>query len=535
MNKKPNVIVMFLDDLGIGDISCFNANSKIHTKNIDALAAGGMKFENSHASSSLCSPSRYSLLTGRYNWRSRLKYIVLNGDSASLIEEGRQTLAHLFKGEGYQTAAIGKWHLGMDWEFLAEEDIDYEFYGITKDSYDDGRDLSVMNGRNGIFDQKYRTHLVEGIGIDYTKPIRFGPNQVGFDYFFGTTASLDQPPYVYIENDRVTMVPTRVTGVAKLNRGSDKQQQEWELGVIADDYNHRECPEVMQRKVLETIDRFSGEDRPFFIYYPSHLVHGPILPAEPDVGSSGIGIYGDFVMQVDRYVGEIVAKLKEKNIFEDTIFVFTSDNGASAVCGYPHLLSLGHNPSHIYRGRKADIWEGGHREPTIISYPRLIKENGTTNQLVCHCDLYRTFAELLGIVLGDGEGEDSISNLALWKGEDVPVREYIVHSCGNGGLSIRNDKWKLNVVKDGGGAWNDAGSFGPFELFAIDCDVEEHHNIIGDKPEVVKELLSVLEKYIRDGRSTPGGVQANERNNPDGHWEAIGWMPGYEDYLKTLK
>lgn len=532
MNKKPNVIIMYMDDLGVGDVSAFNKDSKIKTERIDELANDGMRFTNSHASSSLCTPSRYGLLTGRYNWRSRLKHVVCNGDSEALIEKDRMTMADLFKENGYKTAVVGKWHLGLDWQYTDE--VDYEKYGITEDTYNDGRDLTIQNGRNGIFDQRYRTYLVEGIDIDYSKPIKYGPNQYGFDYFFGTAASLDQAPYVYIENNRVTQEPTMVSGVPGLNRQGAKQQQEWELGVMAENYNHQECPEVMQKKVLELIDEYSKDEEPFFIYYPTHLVHGPILPYEKDRGKSELGIYGDFVLQADRHMGEIIDKLKEKNIYEDTIVVFTSDNGVSAVSDIPYLLRKGHNSSNRLRGQKGSIWEGGHVAPTIISYPKLIKAGSVSSQLICHTDLFKTFADLLNYDIEDDVAEDSVSNLPIWKGSKDEVREDIVHSCGNGGLAIRTNQWKLNFVENGGASWNDKGSFGPSELFRIDVD-NEHVNLVNNHKDIVEDLTQLLEEYIKNGRSTEGNKQENERNNPIGDWEQIQWIEGYEEYLKTLK
>lgn len=527
--KKPNVILIYMDDLGVGDVSAFNKNSKIHTENIDRLAADGMRFENSHASSSLCTPSRYGLLTGRYNWRSRLKSVVNTGDAEALIEKDRKTLAHLFKSQGYNTAVVGKWHLGLDWQYVDE--IDFEKYGITAESYDDGRDLTTQFGRDGVFDHKYKTYIVEGIEIDYSKPITFGPNQYGFDYFFGTAASLDQSPYVYIENDMALTEPSKIVGVPKLDRKGAGQQQDVQIGVISDDYVHIECPQVMQNKVLELIDAYSKDDKPFFIYYPNHLVHGPIIPHNIDQGKSGIGNYGDFVLQSDRYVGEIVEKLKEKNIYEDTVIIFTSDNGVSGVSDIPYHMSIGHNSANGLRGSKGDIWEGGHIEPTIVTYPRMIEAGSVSNQLVCHTDFYRTFADFFGVETDDNEAEDSVSNLAIWKGADEVVREDIVNSCGNGGLAIRTNEWKLTFVKDGGGGWFGKGDFGPTELFRMDVD-NEHINLIDSQPEVVEELTQKLEKYILDGRSTPGAKQENARNNPDGYWDQISWMSNYDEYIK---
>lgn len=535
IKNKPNVILMLVDDLGIGDVSCFNSAGKIKTSHLDQLAESGMRFENSHATSSLCTPSRYSLLTGRYNWRSRLKSVVLHGDSETLIEKNRTTLAQLFKSQGYHTAAVGKWHLGMDWHY--KEEVDYEAYGIDPSDYP-GEEMTIEEqyGRKENFDNDYPTHLIEGIDIDFTKKIKYGPLQYGFDYFFGTPASLDQPPFVYIENDAVTEIPTKVTGTANLDRMGASQQQEWQLGVIADNYKHQECPGVMQNKVIEIIEKQAEKEEPFFLYYPCHLVHGPILPDEEFQGTSGLGPYGDFVLQLDHYVGEISQTLKEKNIAENTIFIFTSDNGASGVADFSSLLAQGHNPSSIYRGKKMDIWEGGHIEPTIISYPEHIKANSFSHQLVAHSDLFATFAEMFGVAYEDDAAEDSVSLLPLLKGTDEEIREDIVVSSANGGLAIRTHQWKLNLVKNGGGnlVRNGEEAFGPFELFKIDEDIQEKNNVIDDYPTVVNDLMARLEKYIKEGRSTHGQKQKNERNNPTGHWEAISWVTEYEEYLKTL-
>ncbi|WP_100065047.1 sulfatase family protein [Miniphocaeibacter massiliensis] len=529
--KKPNVILMLIDDLGIGDVSCFNQDGKIKTENIDSLAKEGMRFENSHSSSSLCTPSRYGLLTGRYNWRSSLKSSLLKGDSQTLIEHDRKTIAHLFKDEGYNTAAVGKWHLGMDWVY--KEYPDFDAYELIPENYPDNIDKKYLFGRDNIFDPTYNTYTVEGIDIDYSKKIKFGPNQYGFDYFYGTAASLDQPPFVYIENDKATEIPYKVTGIPNLDRKTAKQPHYWQLGVIGDKYKHDECPNIMQEKVLDLINDYSESEDPFFIYYPCHLIHGPILPDKNAFGSSKIGSYGDIVLQLDRYIGEIISTLKNKGIFEDTVFVFTSDNGASGIADFPKLKKLGHNPSGIYRGHKMDIWEGGHREPTIVCYPKLIKKGSIAKQMICHTDFFATFAELLGVKLDDKTAEDSFSNLSIWNGENTEVRDSLISSSANGGFSIRTSEWKLNMVEDGG---SDLRAklfyYGPCELFKIKEDARELNNVINEYPEVVKELMSKLEEHIKNGRSSLGEKQKNDRNNPTGEWNSISWMKDYSDYIK---
>jgi len=531
--QKPNVVLMFADDLGYGDVSSFNPNSKIHTKNIDKLAEAGMRFKDSHATSALCTPSRYGLLTGRYNWRSRLKSFVVRGDSETLIEKDRQTLAQMLKENGYRTAAVGKWHLGMDWAL--KDEPDYEKFSFDPDD-ERVQKIEDQFGRKGNFDQSLKTADIEGLDIDYTKPINYGPNDHGFDYFFGTAASIDQPPYVYIENDRFTAEPTVLYGLPDVARDNPSQQQAWQIGPADPKFNVEDVMPDMQDKVLSLLDDFGDRDEPFFLYYPTHLVHGPLLPTEEFEGKSGLGLYGDFVLQLDAYVGQVMDVLKEKGIFEDTIFIFTSDNGASAVAGFDELKEQGHNPSHIFRGLKADAWEGGHREPTIVSYPQMIEPGTTSNHMVSHSDFYRTIAEILELDIPDDVAEDSVSATSLWEGEEKPIREDIVHAAGNGGFSIRHGFWKLNLMAKGGGfAALDNEDFTANELFDLRDDISETNNVIDEHPEIVKELTAALADYVKSGRSTKGEPQENNRNNPDGDWKQLEWMDDYEEYIQGFK
>lgn len=533
VEKKPNIVLFFVDDLGYGDVSAFNPESKIHTKNIDKLAKSGMKFTDSHATSAVCSPSRYGLLTGRYNWRSRLKSYVLPGDSDSLIEEDRETLASMLKEEGYNTAAVGKWHLGLGWKFLDERQ--YEKFGLDPDDYEESE---YQHGRDDVFDPTVGLFDMEGLDIDYSKPITFGPNQLGFDYFYGTPASLDQPPFVIIENDRVTEEPNDITGTPGLDRFGATQQQQWQNGVIAPNFVHKEVPDMMQDKVLELINNYSEEEDPFFIYYPNHLVHGPLIPKPQFEGKSGIGIYGDFVLQLDSYVGQIMDKLKEKEIFDDTIFIFTSDNGVSGVAGLNHLESLGHESSAEFRGKKFEIWEGGHREPTVISYPNMIKSDIESDAMISHSDIYHTIAELLDIDVTDDEGEDSVSNLPLWTGKKQSVRDDIVHSSANGGFSIRRGFWKLTMVRDSGVTAPESEPeeyFVASQLYDLRDDISEENNVIAEYPEIVEELTRALEDQIKSGRSTEGSEQINNFSNPSGDWDQIKFIPDYDDYMSELK
>ncbi|MCI5775838.1 MAG: arylsulfatase [Aerococcus sp.] len=535
--NKPNIVLVFADDLGIGDVSAFNDDAQFKTPNIDQLAKRGMMFTDSHATSALCTPSRYGLLTGRYNWRSRLKSSVIPGDALTLIEKDRYTLPQLLKDNGYNTAAVGKWHLGMEWELTGNKD--YEAYGLDRESAE----------KIAAKDQKGRPYFgnstgesaVRGLDIDFTKPIKFGPIDYGFDYFYGTPASLDQGPFVVVENDKVLSTPANVMGNANISRNSSVTSRSVEPGVAAPEYSPYHIPDIVQDKAMAVLDELSEKEEPFFLYYPNHLVHGPIIPQERFRGRSGIGNYGDFVLQLDSYVGEMIDFLDDKGIFDDTIFIFTSDNGVSSIIGLDELKAKGHDSSAGYRGHKMQIWEGGHREPTIVSYPKMIKGGSTTDQMVSHADFYATIAELLGQSYGDDVAEDSYSNYSLWRGKDEPVREDIVYSSGNGGFSIRRDFWKLVLVKDGG-VFRDydrdvetyKDTFKPTELYDLRDDISETNNVIDEHPDIVKSLMDALTTYIKEGRSTEGKKQDNAPDQPTGDWEQLIWMDGYEDYVKEL-
>ena len=331
MKKRPNIVYILTDDMGYGDVSCLNPASAFRTPNFDALAADGMAFTDAHAVSAVCTPSRYGILTGRYSWRSALKTGVLVGYSRPLIEEGRQTVANLLKSQGYRTYAVGKWHLGMSMPYVGEapERITY---------------ADIPN-------------------IDYHGRIEHSPTAYGFDYSYCIAASLDMPPYVYIENDRFTEIPDHVTE----NTG----KQFWRPGPTAPGFRHEDALPTFTKKALSIIDGASA-DEPFFLYLPLPAPHTPILPTKEFQGRSGTNEYGDFVLMCDDVVGQVRNKLIEKGLYENTILVLTADNGCSPMADFEELRACGHNPSYIFRGHKADIYEGGHRIPLLISWPDAI-------------------------------------------------------------------------------------------------------------------------------------------------------------------
>ncbi|HAL74565.1 MAG TPA: arylsulfatase [Clostridiales bacterium] len=514
MAKKPNVILMFIDDLGYGDLSCLNENSRISTPNIDALGERGVIYTDAHATSSLCTPSRYGLLTGRYNWRSHLKSGVLLGTGEPLIEPGRMTMAHAFKQSGYFTACVGKWHLGMSWH--RKPDTDGSEYGIQDE-------IAAMKAEQAEAKKTGKdvwrlSNFVDGYDLDYSKPLISGPCDQGFDYFFGMPASLDQPPFVYIENDRVLVEPDHVSGVFPLDRSGPTMQELWQRGPVATGFDHRQVIPDMQAKVIDLID--SHRDEPFFIYYPTPAVHGPLLPTEEFSGKSGLNLYADMVLQLDCMVGEIMQKLKETGQWEETILIFASDNGCSGVADYPFLTANGHNPSYIFRGLKADIYEGGHRVPSIVSWPGQFKTKKICDQMVCHSDFFRTLANLIEFQLPENAGEDSIA-MPLLNDASQSGRDTVIHSSGTGEFAIRSKDWKLELCRGSGNYFGGAGMIEPstseempYQLYNLADDIGERKNRAAELPSIVAKLKNELLAAINLGRTTPGAPQPNTVHGP---------------------
>lgn len=482
---KPNIIYILADDMGYGDISALNGKCPFKTENFDNMAKDGIAFCDAHSSSAVCTPSRYSILTGRYNWRSELKQGVIGGYSPPLIEKGRTTVADILKTQGYKTLAIGKWHLGMNFARTAD--------------FKPADDFDVWTG------------------IDYAGKIENSPITNGFDYYFGISASLDMAPYIYIENDRFTALPDHET------EGTGKKF--FRKGPTAPNFKQENVLDELTDKVLEKIEE--NKDNPFFIYFPMPAPHTPILPHEKFIGKSGTNEYGDFVLHCDDVVGRVTKKLKDLDLYENTILIYTSDNGCSPMADFAELAKFGHNPSYIFRGHKADIYEGGHRIPLLIQWPAQIPAGKICDKTVCLSDFTATIADLFDIALKDNQGEDSISNLSLWKNPDsASVREDIVHQSIDGSLSIRKGFLKLEMCPGSGGwSYPKLGEEDPnaprFQLYDLENDIAETTNIIEDYPELVSELRATLKKYILDGRSTKGKAQ---QNTGAPIWNAIKWL-----------
>ena len=484
---KPNIVFILCDDLGCGDVACNNPEGKIPTPRIDRLAGEGMRFTNAHTTSSVCTPTRYGVLTGRYNWRSRLQSGVLGGLSPPLIEPGRLTVAGLLRQNGYHTACIGKWHLGMKWPLKP----DAEGFG---DRIEKGP---------------------EGWNVDYGQPITEGPNSVGFDYYFGIAASLDMVPYTFIENDRVTAIPTVDKAFPMMLGRSGMTRR----GPGATEFEAVDVLPTLTRKAVEYIAQRTApgaDQKPFFLYLPYASPHTPIVPSPEWQGRSGLNYYADFVMQTDACVGEVLDALAKHGAADNTLVIFTSDNGCSPQADFPALQEKGHNPSSIFRGHKADIWDGGHRVPFIVRRPGKVKAGATSDQLVSLVDLMATCADLLQVKLPDNAAEDSVSFLPVLLGKaDGPVREALVHHSINGKFSIRQGRWKLELCP-GSGGWSSPRDpqavkqgLPPIQLYDMQDDPGEQHNAQAEHPEIVRNLTALLERYVAQGRSTPGAPQEN--------------------------
>ena len=464
----PNIVYILADDLGYGDVTAYNPQGKIATPNIDQLAREGMLFTDAHSGSAVCSPTRYGILTGRYAWRSRLQQGVTWSYDPPLIPESRMTVASFLKSKGYATGCVGKWHLGLGW---------------SKDG--EGREV-------------------------ITAPITGGPNQLGFDYFYGITASLDIPPYIYIENNRSTSLQIDTlearTGKAFIRRGPRGA-----------DFVPEEVLPTLTQKAVSFIEKHAQDSAPFFLYFPMTAPHTPILPGSDFQGQSHTNAYGDFVLMVDNMVGQVRKALEAQGVLNRTLILFTSDNGCSPMADFPELDSLGHHPSYIYRGAKADIYEGGHRIPFIVRWPGKVPAGSKANATVCLTDLLATCADIVRDTLPMNAGEDSYSLLPLFTQDSAGYqRGATVHHSIEGCFALRQGRWKA-VFCGGSGGWSHpttaevlADSLPRVQLYDLVKDPGEQHNLAGEYTNIVNQLQGLLNQYVNTGRSTPGDKEEND-------------------------
>ncbi|MCW1430648.1 sulfatase family protein [Novosphingobium sp. JCM 18896] len=454
--RRPNVVLVLLDDMGIGDAGAYNPWSAIQTPNIDRLAREGMRFTDMHSSSAVCTPSRYSLLTGRYCWRSRLKKGVLDGTGTNLIEPGRLTLPGLLKRAGYHTAGIGKWHLGLG----------------------------------------------SGEAADYAKPLRPGPRDHGFDYYFGIPSSLDFPPYLYFENDRVVEAPTAHTDGSAAPRGVF-----WRAGAIAPGFRMEEVVPTLTDKAVGVVRQAAMAGNPFFLYFPLPSPHTPWVPLPEYRGKSQAGDYGDYVVETDAMIGRLLDEIDARGIAEETIVIVTSDNGAD--WKPEDAARFAHRANQAWRGEKADAWEAGHRIPFVIRWPGRVAPGSVSNETGSLTDVMATLAGAIGLALPDDAAEDSFDlTPALEQRGAPPIRPNIVDHSLDGLFTIREGNWKL-IVGLGSGGFTLPKTVVPAaggpqgQLYDLAADPREEDNLYDRRPDIVARLSATLDRLQREGRSRP--------------------------------
>lgn len=463
ISSKPNIVFIYADDMGYGEIEALNVGySKIPTPNLNSLVEQGMVFTDAHTSSSVCTPSRYSLLTGRYNWRSRLQSGVVTGGNEPLIAETRLTLPGLLKTVGYSTAIVGKWHL--EYKYSVQESL---------------KDVTLSKNIDNYSLASYP------IG---TKIIG-GPIARGFDSFYG------------FHHARI---------MSSMIRNDE----------IVEEIKLDEVLPTLTKEVVNLIDEKADDAKngtPFFIYFAQNSPHTPHAPSKKWRGKTDLGTYGDFVAETDWSVGEVLKAIDRNGLKDNTIVIFSADNGTSRAADFDFLKSKGHFPSGELKGAKSDLWEGGHRVPFVVRWPNKIEAGSSNDQLICLTDVFATLADYFSIEIPANAGEDSISFLSILMGEDTKnPRKNIVHHSLFGRFAIREENWKL-ILSPGSGGWSSPddikatqNNFPWLQLYNLKTDIGEEYNLIDKYPEKAKYLIDLLEKIVADGRSTEGENQSND-------------------------
>lgn len=448
--EKPNIVFILADDLGYGDLAANNPDSKIPTPHLDKLASQGTRFTDAHAGGNYCVPSRYALLTGRFAVRAE----TMNVNKGPIIENDRPTIATLLRDSGYQTAMVGKWHQGF------------------------------VNQPKGSKTQ-----------FDYSRPLTGGPADRGFDSYFGIHTSLDIPPYFYIRDRKPTANPTEMVA-AKDSVGDGEgwnkiQGAFWRKGPIAPDYKHEEVTPRFISEATEVITNYgsSKKEKPLFLYLALPSPHTPWLPLEEFRGKSKVGMYGDFVIQVDAAIGRVLASLDANDLTKDTLVIFSSDNGP--VWYDKDRKRFNHDSTGGLRGMKAGSWEGAHRMPFIVRWPGKTKAGATCDQTIAFSDVFATFAELVN---SEAKGEDSVSFLPWILDATKPAapRPAIVHDE----WSIREGDWKYIVARKRGTLGGGPVNTFPAELYNLDKDRGEKNNLIDQQPELAKKLDARLKAVL---------------------------------------
>lgn len=476
--QPPNIVIIYADDMGYGDLNCQNPGSKIPTPNLDQLAAEGMRFTDAHSSSGICSPSRFALLTGTYHWRRQHGIVGPFGEP--FFKDSDITLPKVLKTRGYSTACIGKWHLGWQWDFRNEPSGEVMQWGAMRKFYLPG-------------------------DVEWNKPIAGGPLDRGFDYYFGD-GTINFPPYAWVENDRILEVPTEVMDIHDV--GFDTKEGNWEFrpGPKVAGWDPYKVLPTLTSKTREWIHQQS-KNSPFFLYFALPSPHAPIIPNEEFDGTSAAGAYGDFMVQTDWVVGQVLQALKDKDLEDNTIVIFTSDNGPEAYA-WARALNFDHFSMGRFRGLKRDVWEGGHHVPFLVKWPGVIEAGAVSAEVISQVDLMATLSDIAGIQLPDHAAPDSYNILPIFMGEghQSPYRELSIHNTFEDIWGIRKGDW-LYINSHTGGhrvppdAFRELRGYSDFSteglLFNMKEDPGQRNNLFWEYPEVAKEMDVLLQKYIR--------------------------------------
>jgi arylsulfatase A len=481
-NQRPNVLILYADDLGYGDLNCYNTTSKIPTPHLDKLASLGMRFTDAHSSSGICSPSRYALLTGRHHWRDF--YGIVNAFGSTAFKPGQLTLPEMLRTNGYATAAIGKWHLGWDWDAIRKPDA-----------------MPKVEGKAKAWGPE---------AFDWSKAIPGGPLAHGFDSYFGDDV-INFPPYCWIENDRVVQAPDTMMDTEKwkvIKEGN------WECrpGPMIRGWDPYQVLPTLTRRGVDYIRSRKDADKPFFLYFAFPSPHAPIIPNDAFDGKSGAGPFGDFVYETDQCVGQLLQALQDSGVSENTIVIFSADNGPEKYA-YARDEKFGHWSAYPLRGLKRDIYEGGHRLPFIVKWPGVTKAGHVCDALVSQIDIIATLASVIGYTFPANAAEDSHDLLPLLKGEVESVRTTHIHNTNPNGFAIRHGDWLLVNAKDGYGSGRDQGwearrnypadDKSKVELYNLKTDLSQKNNVAAAHPEKVAELQTLLMQIRDQGHSAP--------------------------------
>lgn len=489
---NPNIVIIYADDMGFGDLNCQNSNSKIPTPNLDKLASEGMRFTDAHSSSGICSPSRFALLTGQYHWRRA--HGIVESFGPPMFKDGDVTLPQMLKSNGYETAAIGKWHLGWNWNFINKE----------------------PSGERVYWNKTHKAYLVED--IDWVAPLTGGPLDRGFDYYFGD-GTINFPPYAWVENDRFVEAPNDFFEFNQFER--EVKEADWDSrpGPKIKGWDPYEVLPTLTKKTKEWIAN-QDKKKPFFLYLALPSPHAPIIPSDEFDGTSKAGGYGDYMVQTDWVAGQVLEALKINGFEKNTIVIFSSDNGPETYA-FERAEKYGHFSMGDFRGLKRDVWEGGHHVPFIIKWPGNVKPGSVSEEVISQVDIMSTLAEITKSALPKGAAVDSYSLLSLIKGKKYssPLREATVQNTYVGMYGLRQGNW-LYINKSTGQVskmpefFKKLRGYSDFTtkglLFDLKKDPEQRVNLFKQFPDVASNMDALIEKYIEQGYSVKDRIIKSE-------------------------